>query len=1366
MTEHWKSVCWCLFLTGVPVLSGGAAPPFVDGDHDGIPESWEVGHGLSDSNPADALLDIDGDSLSALLEFGLGGNPNVREPSLLPVFALESTELGQTYVTVTFSRRRGYDHLVIRPEFAVDLGVTELWSWEAMELSASPTGSADLDQVTYRTKLPVTGSSAGFVRVRLSVSVATLLSGLGSEVEVTGVGGSLHSTPGFVAGMVGQAVDLTQSGDAVSFPVAGNVDLGAGELSFWYRPDYAADAETTERVLFAAGTYPGSPHLALVKTDRLTLSLNTGTESASVASLPNAALWRAGQWVQVRAAWDSFASDSLQIFINGVRVDQGGAAGGWLFDGGNLPGTLFLGAADGSGSLGAGGAFDELCVRSVPQIWEDTNTPPYLIPVEDQFAVEGAAFNLTPLFGDLNPLDNLTFSLDPGAPPGAVIDPATGVFSYTPQIGMGNRFYEFEIRVTDNGAPANTFSTPVYLVVAGNTAPVLSNLLPATQTATHSDSPSVGFHWEDIDADIQYVEMTVQSPLETMSDQAQASVFLIKGTSGNAMVPLDPSSLPFGNTVYSFKLMDSRGNESATLSSTLTVAGPQPPSPGDEPVIQSIDYAASPVQRPLGNLDVAYLNVTMTISDPNEDARRLRLLVDPPGSGNDKTVDLTLEELGVDPSGPYPLTVNLRPVQLKNNSPTGSYFVQARVFDANGNESALAQTTISVATFSSDPNKQASSYISGVEDMNYNSLSSGRWGDVVTLTGGFPTSDEGNPAFEEIRIEIGGEVCEILQRNNQEAQVRIPVGARSGPFLMTTEFGSQAVSPEVFDIASEVRLDPLEVGGAEDEAGAPLANAAVRIGPSDTFSFRWVTTSFETDAVDWLVNGVAGGDALLGTISKAGVYTAPPVVTTEFQAVIRAQLKSDPGVFDSFELTVASGAISPGTGLVVAQAGGEIVSEDGETTLRIPAGSLTSDTMISVEPLMSGELPSPRAGRRNLGGVRFGPEGTIFSTPASATIPLTCVKPAGTLLPVLTYDSGSGSYMAEGSQAVVSEDGRNAIFPVSHFSDYVLDDTEPAAMTGAPSVSLIEPSLMPEGSTTPIRITGTGLGEDLTVTILQGGVPAGNLAVREFFSKDTSAGLTLVGTTLPGLAAGALSNYVIRFTRAGEPPADVSFSVVGLEEFVVESGTTTLTNPPAKLVSEMRIGPGGTVILESGKLDITATGPIRIDGSIVARGFDGATGSGRHGGTGADHGGSGGMGIGRAPIREFGVTISDEVGDGNFGRDGNAVYLFGGVPGGRGGDPGLGLEFNIQGLISDISACILIPEPLTKAAACKNAISSTINFGRTISDLSQGVQTGFRGYGAAITSESPLDGLGGGGGGGSGCVQIPISFKAVAVKFV
>ena len=236
MTEHWKSACWCLFLTGVPMLSGGAGPSFVDGDRDGIPESWEVSHGLSDSNPGDALLDIDGDSLSALLEFGLGGNPNVREPSLLPVFALESTESGQTYVTVAFSRRKGCDHLVIRPEFAVDLGVTELWSWEAMELSASPTGSADLEQVTYRTKLPVTGSSAGFVRVRLSVSVATLLSGLGSEAEVTGVGGSLHGAPGFVAGMVGQAVDLTQSGDGVSFPVAGNVDLGAGELSFWYRP--------------------------------------------------------------------------------------------------------------------------------------------------------------------------------------------------------------------------------------------------------------------------------------------------------------------------------------------------------------------------------------------------------------------------------------------------------------------------------------------------------------------------------------------------------------------------------------------------------------------------------------------------------------------------------------------------------------------------------------------------------------------------------------------------------------------------------------------------------------------------------------------------------------------------------------------------------------------------------------------------------------------------------------------------------------------------------------------------------------------------------------------------------------------------
>lgn len=69
----------------------------------------------------------------------------------------------------------------------------------------------------------------------------------------------------------------------------------------------------------------------------------------------------------------------------------------------------------------------------------------------------------------------LTFTLDPGAPEGAVIDPVTGVFTWVPSEVQGPGPYLITVRVTDNGEPplsdARTFTVTVNEV---NAAPVLA----------------------------------------------------------------------------------------------------------------------------------------------------------------------------------------------------------------------------------------------------------------------------------------------------------------------------------------------------------------------------------------------------------------------------------------------------------------------------------------------------------------------------------------------------------------------------------------------------------------------------------------------------------------------------------------------------------------------------------------------------------------------------------------------------------------------------------------------------------------------------------------------------------------------------
>jgi hypothetical protein len=60
---------------GLATPAGPNALPSGDSDNDGLPDEWERAYGLNVSNPADALVDSDGDGMSNLNEFRAGTNP-------------------------------------------------------------------------------------------------------------------------------------------------------------------------------------------------------------------------------------------------------------------------------------------------------------------------------------------------------------------------------------------------------------------------------------------------------------------------------------------------------------------------------------------------------------------------------------------------------------------------------------------------------------------------------------------------------------------------------------------------------------------------------------------------------------------------------------------------------------------------------------------------------------------------------------------------------------------------------------------------------------------------------------------------------------------------------------------------------------------------------------------------------------------------------------------------------------------------------------------------------------------------------------------------------------------------------------------
>jgi hypothetical protein len=84
----------------------------------------------------------------------------------------------------------------------------------------------------------------------------------------------------------------------------------------------------------------------------------------------------------------------------------------------------------------------------------EVNQPPVLEPLPDREVWEGDLLSFTARAHDADlPADVLTFSLEPGAPDGAAIDPVSGEFGWVPVEAQVPGEHLITVRVTDDGAP-------------------------------------------------------------------------------------------------------------------------------------------------------------------------------------------------------------------------------------------------------------------------------------------------------------------------------------------------------------------------------------------------------------------------------------------------------------------------------------------------------------------------------------------------------------------------------------------------------------------------------------------------------------------------------------------------------------------------------------------------------------------------------------------------------------------------------------------------------------------------------------------------------------------------------------------------
>ncbi|MDB6031447.1 MAG: N-acetylmuramoyl-L-alanine amidase, partial [Verrucomicrobiales bacterium] len=238
----------------------------------------------------------------------------------------------------------------------------------------------------------------------------------------------------------------------------------------------------------------------------------------------------------------------------------------------------------------------------------ELNTPPVLSPILDKVVAERnlLTFVAPALDPDL-PAQDLIFSLEPGAPAGAAINPVSGVFTWTPSNAQGPSTNLITIRVTDNGTPPATASQTFRVVVTEeNTAPVL---VPIGNKAVSEDSV-LSFTVVASDSDVPMQNLTFT--LETGAPAGAA---------------IDPTT-----GVFTWKPSNSQGPSTNFI--TIRVADNGSPSLAAVETIQVIvtDLNTEPHLAPVLNQTVAegdLLTFTATASDGDLPAQTLTFSLAP-----------------------------------------------------------------------------------------------------------------------------------------------------------------------------------------------------------------------------------------------------------------------------------------------------------------------------------------------------------------------------------------------------------------------------------------------------------------------------------------------------------------------------------------------------------------------------------------------------------------------------------------------------------------------------------------------------------------------------------------------------------------
>jgi YD repeat-containing protein len=345
-------------------------------------------------------------------------------------------------------------------------------------------------------------------------------------------------------------------------------------------------------------------------------------------------------------------------------------------------------------------------------------------------------------------------------------------------------------------------------------------------------------------------------------------------------------------------------------------------------------------------------------------------------------------------------------------------------------------------------------------------------GDQVTFTGGGFGGGVSNVSFN-------GVSARVVSVSNSTVVAEVPEGATTGPVTITTPRGSVTTATP-FTVAG-LRVSP--------------AFAKVDFGQSAQFTAQVFPPTLD-QTVTWSVNGVEGGNSTVGTISAAGVYTAPGREVSP--VTVRATSVADP--------------LRSGEAQVQVRNPNNLQSAFA-APVAVQFGSASSSQGVTAAPLavQYGDANSLQAALARPVGVQYGtaPAATTALSAPVAVQRGDNTAQASALTPPVSVQYGSGAGQSSVISAAVS------------------------ATTG-PYIASVAPASVSRGATVSVTFTGVNLFGATNLRFINAGSGALDTAIVATNLSVSADGTTLTATLAVASGAALGNRIVVVATPSGD----------------------------------------------------------------------------------------------------------------------------------------------------------------------------------------------------------------------------------------